>query len=165
MSNKTQTPFDNINWSDIQKKYMDALMSFQSPNSFNQPSKPSMDSFWVQAMNDWWKSVKPETPLENENLFEKVLEQSRNYYFMSEQFSNMVDGIANLKNKNKDITSFITKKFKEMETAFSTTQNNFSWANIMDTSEEPFDLMKNAFPNMPFNSGGMFNDINPDVKK
>ena len=75
MSNKTQSPFEEFNWSEIQKKYMDALMAFNTPNPFNQPTKPGMESFWVHAMNDWWKNVRPETPHENETLFEKVIEQ------------------------------------------------------------------------------------------
>ena len=176
-------PFEEFNWLEIQKKYMDALAAFNSPNPFTgsasfkpanpfeqlnpfmQPSKPSFESFWVNAMNDWWKSVKPENVNEHQELFGKVLEQCRNYYFMSEQFSKLIEGIAEVKGKNQDIIKFINQQFNEMESAFMSAQGNFSWSNLIDSCEQPIELMKNAFSNMYSYSGDVFNDMNPEVKK
>ena len=159
MSQKKQTPFDEYNWSEIQKKYMDALMSFsRAPNS-------SPDSFWVNAMGDWWQTVKPKASNEDADLFEKVVEQCRNYYFMSEQFSSLLEGINKLKGKNQNINSFINKKFEEIESAFTGVPTHFNWSTFIDNCEQPVELMKAAFSNMSLYSNDMFSDVNPELRK
>lgn len=165
MSKNKQSPFEYNNWTEIQKKYLDALTSFNSASPFATSPTTSPESFWVKAMEDWWKSVKPGTHHENESLFEKVIEQCRNYYFMSEQFSNLIEGMSNMKSKNQDIASFINKKFQEMESVISANQNIFNWSNMIDAYEQPVELMKSVMSSMPFNSGGVFSDISPEVRK
>lgn len=157
MSNKYKTPFDEIDWSDMQKKYMDAFMAFKSP-------KPSMDSVWINAMDDWWKSAKVEMPYESSNIFGKVLDQCRNYYFMSEQFSSLLEGMNRSKSNNEQITDFINNKFKEIESAFSSSENLFSWNQFLDKCEQPIDLMESAFSNPSFDPGDLLNSINPDLR-
>ena len=138
MSNKKQSPFENFDWSDIQKKYVDAL------NAFNTP-KPSMESVWVNAMDDWWKSAKPKSEFEGANIFEKVLDQCRNYYYMSEQFSNLVEGINKLKSNNENITAFINGKFKDIDSSFFDGSNIFNWNSFAENYTPPNDFMKSAF--------------------
>jgi class III poly(R)-hydroxyalkanoic acid synthase PhaE subunit len=138
MSNKKQSPFEKFDWSDIQKKYVDAL------NAFNTP-KPSMESVWVNAMDDWWKSAKPKSEFEGTNIFEKVLDQCRNYYYMSEQFSNLVEGINKLKSNNENITAFINGKFKDIDSSFFDGSNIFNWNSLAENYAPPNDFMKSAF--------------------
>ncbi len=138
MSNKKQSPFEDFDWVDIQKKYVDAL------NAFNTP-KPSMDSVWVNAMDDWWKSAKPKSQFEGANIFEKVLDQCRNYYYMSEQFSNLVEGINKLKNNNENITAFINGKFKDIDSSFFDGTNTFNWNSFAENYAPPNDFIKSAF--------------------
>lgn len=165
MNKNNQSPFDYSNWAEVQKKYMDALTSFNSANPFTNKATVSQESFWVKAMDDWWKSVKSGTYNEKESLFEKVIDQCRNYYFMSEQFSNLIEGMSNLKSKNEDITSFINKKFQEMESFLTANQNNFHWSNLVDICEQPVELMKKAISSMPFNYGDLFADVSPEAKR
>ena len=158
MSNKFKTPFDELDWPEMQKKYMDALTAFKSPES-------TMDSVWVNAMDDWWKSAKTDMPYESSNIFEKVLDQCRNYYFISEQFSSLLDGINNSKNNKDQISDFINKKFKEIESAFSSGKNTFNWNGFLDNCDQPIDLMKSAFSNSTFNPGEILDGLNPDLGK
>lgn len=158
MSNKDKTPFDDFDLADIQKKYMDALMAFKSPES-------TMDSVWVNAMDNWWKSAKTDMPYESSNIFEKVLNQCRNYYFMSEQFSSLLDGMNRSKNNNDQLTDFINKKFKEIESAFSSGKNTFNLNGFLDNFEQPIDLMKSAFSNSSFDPSEIFDGLNPDLGK
>ena len=158
MSNKYKTPFDGLDWSEMQKKYMDALMAFKSPES-------AMDSVWLNAMDDWWKSAKTDMPFESSNIFEKVLNQCRNYYFMSDQFSSLLDGMNSSKNGKEQIIDFINKSFKEIETAFSSGKNTFNLNGFMDNFEQPIDLMKSAFSNSSFNPSEILDGLNPDLGK
>ncbi len=158
MSDKFKTPFDGLDWSEMQKKYMDALMAFKSPES-------TMDSVWINAMDDWWKSAKTDMPYESSNIFEKVLDQCRNYYFMSEQFSSLLDGMNGLENDKDRMTEFINKSFKEIESAFSRGKNTFNLNGFLDNFEQPIDLMKSAFSNSTFDPGKILDGVNPDLGK
>ncbi len=158
MSNKDKTPLNDFDLADIQKKYMDALMAFKSPES-------KIDSVWVNAMDDWWKSAKTDMPYESSNIFEKVLDQCRNYYFMSEQFSSLLDGINRSKNNNDQLTDFINKKFKEIESAFSSGKNTFNLNGFLNNFEQPIDLMKSAFSNSSFDPSEVFDGLNLDLGK
>lgn len=158
MSNKYKTPFDELDWSEMQKKYTDALMAFKSPES-------TMDSVWINAMDDWWKSAKTDMPYESSNIFEKVLDQCRNYYFMSEQFSSLLEGMNRSKNNNDQMTDFINKSFKEIESAFTSGKNSFNLNGVLDNFEQPIDLMKSAFSNSSFDPDEILNGMNPDLSK
>lgn len=158
MSNKDRTPFDELNWTEMQKKYMDALMAFKSPNFI-------MDSVWINAMDDWWKTAKTDMPYESANIFEKVLDQCRNYYFMSEQFSSLLDGMNDSENNKDKLTDFINKSFKEIESAFSSGSNTFNLNGFLNNFEQPIDLMKSAFSNSSFDPGDILNGLNPDLGK
>ena len=158
MSNKDRTPFDEHDWSEIQKKYMDALTAFKSPGS-------TMDSVWINAMDDWWKSAKTDMPYESSNIFEKVIDQCRNYYFMSEQFSSLFDGMKGSENNKDQMTDFINKSFKEIESAFSSGKNTFNMNGFLNNFEQPIDLMKSAFSNSSFDPGEILDGLNPDLGK
>lgn len=163
MSDKKQKT-DEIDWIEFQKKYLDALMAFNSPSSFSNNNNSFGNSFWNNALEHWWNSLKSGSNIENEALFEKVIEQSRNYYFMGEQFSNLIEGLSALKNK-KDISSFINKKFQELEAMLSQTPADFSWSSFVDACEMPYEAMKqNASSNM-FGFSNLFESINPEIKK
>jgi len=121
-----------------------AMMAFDSSGSSSNSNKTSADSFWVNAMEQWWKSVRSDSTIENEALFEKVIDQCHDYYFMSEQFSGLIEGMMNAKDKNEDVKRFINKKFKEIESMLSATQTNFSWGSIIDDCEQSFEFIKTS---------------------
>ncbi len=137
MNNKKNTPFDGFDWSDMQKKYIDALAAFNAPGA-------TTDSGWVNAMNDWWQSNKPEAPNENLKMFENVLEQFRNYYYLGEQFSNLIDGINGLKGNTESITDFINAAFKKIDPVFFDTNNNFGWHKVADNYDQLIKLLQSA---------------------
>jgi class III poly(R)-hydroxyalkanoic acid synthase PhaE subunit len=176
--NKRET--DEINWAEFQKKYFDALTSFNSANSSFEKPNPFAHSIWNNAMEDWWKSMKMKsgTSYENQNLFEKVIEQCRNYYFMSEQFSSLIEGISKFENNKNDVTDFINNKFEELQSMFSKAQDNDSWnkflgeMNWADFQKRYFDLDENPFDNMNsqlsgniLNFANIYESLNPEMKK
>jgi class III poly(R)-hydroxyalkanoic acid synthase PhaE subunit len=179
MSNDKQK-FDEIDWAELQKKYFEALSSFNTTaSSFNNPN-PLGHSFWNNAMEDWWKSMKmhSSTSTENQNLFEKVIDQCRNYYFMSEQFSSLIEGISKIKNNKKDVTDFINSKFEELQSMFSKAPGNSDWSKFLnemnwaDFQKRYFDLDENPFENMQsqlsgniLNFANMYESLNPEMKK
>ena len=141
MSDKKKAASGDIDWLGMQRKYLDALAAFGGGNPFAEanpfgatppfepfnpfatPAGPTPGPAWMNAMNDWWKSARPAAQDDTRNFFGKVLEQSRHYWFMSEQFSKLIEGIAQYKGNNKAILEFINKKFGELESACTATNH------------------------------------------
>lgn len=170
--------FGDINWADFQKKYFDALMAFKPSSSF--ASNSAFDnSFWNSAMEQWWKMMKNNSSAtQHENIFEKVIEQSRNYYFLGEQFSSLIDGMSKFNSNSSDVSSFINKKFEELQSMISQSSNHFNWGSFANNFEMPFlDVMNKGASNDIFgfmNQGAsndmfdivnMFDGINPAMKE
>lgn len=201
-----------IDWADFQKKYFDALMSFNpGQSSFNKHNplensffnsaffnnrnpmensflnsaifnnrNPIESSLWNSAMEHWWKSMKMKSgsSFENENLFEKVIDQCRNYYFMSEQFSNLIEGISKFNNQKEDVTDFINNKFEELQGMFAKAPDKLNWSKFIDEinwaefQKKYFDAYETHFETLNDNLSGnmfdfssMFEGINPELKK
>ncbi len=171
MSNNKQKKTDYINWHEYQNKYFDAFKAFNpSADAFKafNPSASFSDhsagqSLFNNAMENWWKVMKGGASIDNTALFENILSQCKNYYFMGEHFSSLFEGLE--KNKNKDVTSFINEKFKELELFLSYSPTDFSWGSIIDTYEVPYEWMKNNSSENNFNFFALFESINPELKK
>ena len=91
MSKKYRTPFEDIDWSEMQKKYLDAFKIFKSSESVMNPS-------WINEMDELWKCANNVNSHRSLSTFDAMLQQSRIYHFMSEQFSILLDEIKNSKN-------------------------------------------------------------------
>jgi class III poly(R)-hydroxyalkanoic acid synthase PhaE subunit len=183
--NKQKT--DELNWAEFQKQYFDALSFFNASPSFtginnpfaasgnpfagnNNPftgSKPMNNPFMNSGMDQWWNSMNKGagSSQANENIFEKLAEQSRFYYFMTEQFSNLFDGLSNFKGENEDVADFINKKFLNLKDMFSQAPENMSWSGFIDPYEKPFQAMKDSASNSMFNFSNLFQGVQPEMQK
>ena len=187
--NKQKT--DELNWAEFQKNYFDALKFFNSPNPFTKSSNPfastnpfssgnpfangspffasnpQANPFTNNAMEQWWKSMNMDASqnTENSNVFEKLVEQSRFYQFMTEQFSNLFEGLSNVKGNDEDINDFINNKFKNLQELFSNAPENMNWSGFIDPFEKPFQTMKDSASNNMFNFASMFESVQPEMQK
>ena len=106
MSKKYRTPFEDIDWSEMQKKYLDAFKIFKSSESVMNPS-------WINEMDELWKCANNVNSHRSLSTFDAMLQQSRIYHFMSEQFSILLDEIKNSKNSKEQVQDIINKNFKK----------------------------------------------------
>ncbi len=163
MSYETQYNTDKMmnNWFELQKNYFDAFKAFNSNSSDRNPLE---NSFWNNAMEHWWKSIKSDSTIEHEALFEKIIKQCQNYSFMGDQFSSLIDGMSGFNNK-KDLAGFINKKFQDIESMFTQTPVNFSWSSFVDACEMPYEAMKNNASSNAFGFANLFEGFAPEIKK
>lgn len=165
MNDKKQSSFDVSSWFELQEKYLDAITAFNTGNPFKQNVNPFQNSIWINAMNDWWSSAKTESDEEKSPLYEKILEQCRYFYYMSEQFSKLIEGLENTKNGNEDIAAFINKAFKNIELILDKAQPNFSWSHFLDACELPIEQLKTVMAKVSGCSSDVLNNIHPEARK
>ena len=167
MANKYSNPFAASNSFESQQKFMEILAMFnQGSNSFGFPGKKSTRPDWADAMDIWWRTLKPAVSSQNENVMMKLIEQAKQYYFISEQFVNMYNLMSSTQKKNKDAIDGLNKTFEDI-TAFFMDQNasRFSWSSLIDQCEQPYELLKNTFADNPLFSSQGFTEFSPEWQK
>ena len=157
MSKKYRTSFEDLGWSEMQKKYLDALKIFKSSESV-------MNSSWVNEMDEWRKSANNKNSHRSSSIFDRVLEQANVYHFMGEQFSILLNEI-NHSNNDEQIQDIINKKFKEIESYLLSCDDSFDWSGFLATYEVSNDLMSSMFDNSIFNRIQLLNELNPDLER
>lgn len=175
---KNEKKTDKLNWAELQKQYFDTLMQFNSANPFIKGNNPfSTDDPFANinnpfmsnpnVMEQWWKSLNmnASNSHENANVFEKLVEQGRFYHFIAEQFSNLFEGLSDLKGNDEEINDFINSKFRTLQDLFSKAPENMTWNGFIDPFEKPFQTMKDSVSNNMFNFAGLFESVQPQMQK
>ena len=166
MTNKYSNPFAANNWFESQQKFMETLAMFnQGNNPFGFPGKKSTRPGWADAMDIWWRAFKPAVSSENENVVMKLIEQAKQYYFMSEQFANIYSLMSSTQKKNKDAIDGLNKTFEDITAFMDQNASRFSWSSLIDQCEQPYELLKNTFADNPLFSGQGFTEFSPELQK
>lgn len=136
MKDKTNFPFWNIDWMNSQKdwfqnqkQYMDAWNSFQQ----FMPDSSSAINPMYEAMSSWWKSAAPSLSGQNQDFYDKIMQQGKAFYFMGEQFSKFLEGIEDAKKHSEGWQKVLNDHFESMKSMLEQSQD-----------------MQDAFPTLPF---------------
>jgi polyhydroxyalkanoate synthase subunit PhaE len=88
------TPSGSNEWIDLQRKYWDAWSQLyqQTLNSNLMPAK--LSNPWAQALDHWWKAVAPGVPQENQDLIQKMMEPSKSFFGISEEFTRFLGNLS-----------------------------------------------------------------------
>ncbi len=149
------SPFGNAGWSDIQKQFMDALMGNRAP------STPG----WADAMEFWWRTFKPDIAPANDNVLNKMFEQCRSYYVLSQQFSEIYQSMQKAQQTTEDFNQFLNEQFQALESMLSENQQLFNWTSFVEQCEQPAEVLRNFMSNTPLYTGDVFNELSPELKK
>ncbi len=141
MKDKMKFPFWNTDWVNSvsmnsqpdwfqnQKQYMDAWNSFQQ----FMPNSSSAIHPMYEAMSSWWKSAAPSLSGQNQDFYNKMMQQGQAFYFMGEQFSKILEGMSEVKEHSEEWQKVLNDHFESMKT-------------ILEQSQ----TMQGAFPTLPF---------------
>jgi class III poly(R)-hydroxyalkanoic acid synthase PhaE subunit len=101
-------------WFQNQKQYMDAWSSFQN----FMPNSSTGILPMAEAMNSWWKSASPSLSGQNHDFFSKMMQQCQSYYFMGDQFSNLMQGMNELNSQSEGWQSALNGQFESIKSIF-----------------------------------------------
>ena len=160
MNQNDSNPFMNPDWLAMQKQMMDMWMNYGQPKP-----TPTFESNWADAMQIWWKTIQPESVAGQNELFNKMLEQSRMYYFLSEQFSKIQQMFGAGKQSDRAFNKMLKEQFEQMANMMEEKPTMFSWSQFVEQFEQPAELIKNLYSNAEAFSGMPINDFSPELKK
>ncbi len=110
--------WNSMNWSDLQKQYIESVNSFISGQS--KPQNP-----WEQAMNYWWKSNDVSMPMDQFEVFNKVMNQGKSFYFLGEQLSTLLELLSSQKKTKKNWMNMLEQQIEVMKQAYNEQSNYF----------------------------------------
>lgn len=142
-----------MNWVEMQKQYLDALQSF-GQNFDTKPQGMNTGEPWMKAMEYWWQQNQPSMSSLNTNTFQKLMDESRNFYFMGQQLSQLLNQINASKASGDEWMSSLNSQIEQMKDFFSaqniTSTAPFAAAASYDLLNNPFiDTLKKSFAEMP----------------
>jgi len=103
MTDKTTFPFWYKDWLDSPKIYSDILDS-------------------------WWSNVSASSPETTQNLYQKMMNQGKTYYFLSEQFSQLLQGISGINQATDDWQKYLAEQFESIKQIYSDPHGGMSEA-------------------------------------
>lgn len=163
MANQYKSPFDSVDWSDMQKQFMDALTGNKNP--FAMPgSNFSSGTSWADAMDHWWSAFKPQG-IGNDNVLNKMMEQCRSYYLLSQQFSEIYQTMQKAQQGSEDFVHFLNEQFQNLENLFAENNQLFNWTSFVDQCEQPVELLRSFMSSTPLYTGDVFNELSPEMKR
>lgn len=171
MSDKYKMPFEGMDWSEMQKQFFEAFTKYNQPSNPFATSPFSTSAFspqtnnWSDAMDLWWQAFKPDAAPASNNVFNKMLQQAKTYFMLSEQFSKLYQGMEQSKKNTDDFVHFLNEQFQNIESVIAENHQLFSWSNFIDQCEKPAELLNNLATNTPLFSGEVINDFSPEMRK
>lgn len=118
----TDNMYSNIDWAKLQQQYTDAVSAFYS-NSNQKINNPLNNNGWGQAMDYWWQSVAGQLPEDNKVMLETLMDQSKVYYSISEQFTNLFSDIAKDAKGPDDWQKILFSHLENMKSMFDQFQS------------------------------------------
>ena len=160
------SPWDK-DWLEAQKKYMEALTSFGSLMSSNKTTGVP-DSEWQKALDYWWQTSSSDMPEDAQAIFSNLLQHSKNWYSITEQFDDLLRAISSKDNTSSDWTStletHIKKMKKQLESGIAGADKGF-WQNA---SHPPVDSWQKIFNSIFSNqdaSSAQFAGLQANIEK
>lgn len=162
MSQKSANPIPGIDWLETQKQYMDAWKSFtrflpQGDSGMKMESNP-----WVDAMDAWWKSVSGNVPATSEPFMNKMLEQGKVFYMLSEHFMSLLQQLDGINKASEDWQELINDQFNELKNFFDGSDRKDSLNGMLGAWQLlPLDTLHRTFSSASVMPGDFLEEFKP----
>ena len=164
-------PFWNTDWLEAQKKYMEAWSAL-SGNTTEQGKAAAGNGDaagnpWNKALEYWWKTVADSAPGETRDFYNKIIDQTQAFYFVSDQLSRFMHGLAEVGKSADDWQAELEKHFEEMKKYLgqSETDMGHMLSGMFGAWQLPMDTMQRTMSSSSVFPGDFLQGFKPDVDK
>ncbi len=164
MSKKYTSSSWTDDWMKAQRDYLDAMSALAySPTRMANNGK--VDNPMSDAMDFWWKNVSPRISEENREFIDKLAEQGRIFYALSEHFINLLKGINTISESSENWEEALTRQFDELKNFFITTDNGQKAMHGMLSAWNllPMDTLQRTFSSGSIMPGDILEDLKPET--
>ncbi|MBT7951449.1 MAG: class III poly(R)-hydroxyalkanoic acid synthase subunit PhaE [Gammaproteobacteria bacterium] len=160
------TPWDT-DWLEAQKKYMEALTSFGSVDSSNKTTGMP-DSEWQKALDYWWQTSSSAMPEDAQAIFSNLLQHSKSWYSITEQFDDLLQAISSRDNTSSDWRATLEEHIKKMkmhvESGFAGADKGF-WQNASHSPVDNWQKMFNSIFSNQDTTSAQYAELQANIEK
>lgn len=119
---KNKNPFLNPEWVALQQQYIEALSALNPAfsNPAQQATRHSGQPAWNNALDHWYRTVEPCIPAPGKPVFDNILNQTRTFYTMADDFAGLLQDIAHTDSKTEDWRKVMASHLGRMKVEFDT---------------------------------------------
>ncbi len=126
MSESEQSSAFGQDWLKLQQEYWNAWwkLSQQATRQMQENQGEAFNPFagaqpWSQAMDMWWKAVAPMASPENQDMFQRFLDQGKGFFQFQENFLGSLNRMAGLSAESNDWQKLWQQTAEQMKDYFS----------------------------------------------
>jgi len=164
---KNPFPFWNTDWLDAQRKYMEAWASLSGGGQEQRKRPPGHDSNnpWNKALEYWWQSVAANAPGETRDFYGKLIDQTQAFYFVTDQLSRFMHGLAEVGKSTDNWQEELDKHFEEMKNYLgqSPTDMGQMLSGMFGAWQLPMDTLQRTFSTGSVFPGDFLQGLKPEA--
>lgn len=140
-------------WNELFQDYINNINAFTGLGA----SKPNKAEQWQKAMEFWWQNFRPEMPDLTSPTANRILEQSKSFYFLARHLSDLMENISQQKQGSDAWLKQLADQIESMKSVLTASQSigHQSVSQLLDTWQVPGDYLSQIFQGIP----GMDKDI------
>jgi polyhydroxyalkanoate synthase subunit PhaE len=174
MNDKTNFPFWNTDWLEAQRKYMEtwAALSQDAMHKAGaaEPGGNGGTAWDATPMNKaleyWWKSVSQTADDDTRAFYDKLLDQTQAFYFVTDQLTRFLQGFADVAKNSDEWQQELDKHFDEMKALILNAQGKTGHAmnSMLGAWQLPMDTMQRTLSSVSLFPGDFLQGFEPDLQ-
>lgn len=151
-------------WMKAQRQYLDAMSAFYNSSAKSTENKTNVNPM-AGAMDFWWQTLSPKISEENREFIDKMAEQGRIFYALSEQFINLLKAINEATETEENWENALTSQFDALKSFFTDTDNGKNVVSGMMNAWSllPMDTLQRSFSSGSIMPGDFLEDLKPEA--
>lgn len=174
MNDKTSFPFWNTDWLEAQRKYMEAWTTL-SQEAMRKAAVPGSEgnggTTWDatpmnKALEYWWKSVSHAADDDTRAFYGKLLDQTQAFYFVTDQLSRFLQGLADAARNTDEWQQELDKHFEEMKAVLMNVhgQSGEALSSMVGAWQMPMDTLQRTLSSASVFPGDFMQGFEPDLQ-
>ena len=101
-------------------------MADKTTNPFLFPEWINSPGSYSDLMDLWWKNLAPSVPDSSQDIFQKIMDQGKTFYFLSEQFNQLLQGITSINKTSDEWQKYLNEQFDSLKNIYTASDNDLN---------------------------------------
>ena len=93
-------------------------MADKTTNPFLFPDWINSPGSYSDLMDLWWKNFAQSVPDSSQDIYQKIMDQGKTFYFLSEQFNQLLQGISTINQTSDEWQKYLNVQFDNLKKLF-----------------------------------------------
>ena len=101
-------------------------MADKTTNPFLFPDWINSPGSYSDLMDLWWKNFAQSVPDSSQDIYQKIMDQGKTFYFLSEQFNQLLQGISTINQTSDEWQKYLNVQFDNLKKLYTDSDSDIS---------------------------------------